>query len=61
MVFIYVLQLEEGKYYVEKTNNPSFRLDSHFQSIGSEWTRKYKPAAIMMRTNIQEFIWTDMG
>lgn len=36
MVFIYVLQLEQGKYYVGKTNNPNFRLTSHFQSNGSE-------------------------
>jgi hypothetical protein len=43
MVYIYILQLEEGKYYVGKTINPSFRLDSHFNSNGSAWTKKYKP------------------
>ena len=30
MVYIYVLQLEKGKYYVAKTKNPYFRLESHF-------------------------------
>ena len=43
MVYIYILQLEHGKYYVGKTINPSFRLDSHFNSNGSTWTKLYKP------------------
>jgi hypothetical protein len=47
MVFIYVLQLEEGKYYIGKTNNPQFRLESHFNSNGSEWTKIYKPLKIL--------------
>lgn len=47
MVFIYVLQLEEGKYYVGKTNNPQFRLESHFNSNGSAWTKLYKPLKLI--------------
>ena len=47
MVFIYALQLERGKYYVGKTNNPFFRLENHFNSNGSEWTRKYKPLRVI--------------
>lgn len=43
MVYIYILQLEEGKYYIGKTISPSFRLDSHFNSNGSAWTKLYKP------------------
>lgn len=43
MVYIYILQLEQGKYYVGKTINPSFRLDSHFNQNGSAWTKLYKP------------------
>ena len=43
MVYIYILQLEKGKYYIGKTINPSFRLDSHFNSNGSAWTKLYKP------------------
>ena len=46
MVFIYALQLEEEKYYIGKTNNPYFRLDNHFNSNGSEWTKKYKPLLV---------------
>ena len=47
MVFIYTLELEEGKYYIGKTDNPSFRLESHFQSNGSEWTKKYTPIKVL--------------
>ena len=47
MVFIYILELTDNKYYVGKTGNPSFRLESHFNSNGSAWTRKYKPIKIL--------------
>lgn len=47
MVFIYVLKLEQGKYYVGKTTNPSFRIENHFTSNGSVWTRKYKPISTL--------------
>lgn len=47
MVFIYVLQLEQDKYYIGKTNNPYFRLENHFKLNGSEWTKKYKPLKVL--------------
>jgi hypothetical protein len=49
MVFIYVLKLEEGKYYIGKTDNPQFRLENHFNcnGSGSAWTQKYKPLKIL--------------
>ena len=47
MVFIYTLQLQEGKYYIGKTTNPKFRLDNHFNSNGSEWTKLYKPLRVL--------------
>ena len=47
MVFIYILLLQNNKYYVGKTNNPQFRLESHFNSEGSEWTKKYKPIKLV--------------
>ena len=47
MVYIYILQLDQGKYYVGKTNNPAFRLESHFTSNGSIWTKKYKPISVL--------------
>ena len=47
MVYIYILQLEQGKYYVGKTNNPLFRLEQHFNSNGSVWTTKYNPISVL--------------
>jgi cellular nucleic acid-binding protein len=47
MVFIYILKLQQSKYYVGKTTNPSFRLESHFNANGSAWTKKYAPIKIL--------------
>ena len=47
MVFIYAIQLQKEKYYIGKTNNPQFRLDNHFNSTGSEWTKKYNPIKVI--------------
>jgi len=46
MVFVYIIQLEDDKWYIGKTSNPSIRLDKHFQGQGSYWTKKYKPIKI---------------
>jgi hypothetical protein len=35
IIYIYVLKLEDNKYYIEKTHNPKFRLDSYFKYQGS--------------------------
>lgn len=56
MCFIYILELEEGKYYVGKTNNPYFRLESHFNSNGSLWTKKYKPIRVLeLKPNCDDY------
>jgi hypothetical protein len=47
MVCIYVLELVGGKYYIGKTNNPGFRLEQHFHSGGSVWTKKYQPIRVL--------------
>jgi len=47
MVHIYVLKLEQGKYYIGKTNNPQFRLETHCNGNGSAWTQKYKPLKVI--------------
>ena len=44
-MFIYILELEQNKYYIGKTTNIAFRLD-HFESNGAAWTRKYKPIQV---------------
>ena len=43
---LYVLELENGKYYVGTTNNLQRRFQEHVDGAGSVWTRKYAPLAI---------------
>jgi hypothetical protein len=47
---IYILELKNNKYYIGKTNNPTFRLEQHFNSeprSGSAWTKKYNPIRVI--------------
>ena len=46
MVFIYILKLEKGKFYIGKTNDPKFRIKTHFNSKGSQWTKIYCPIVL---------------
>jgi len=39
---IYVLKLEDDKYYVGRTNDLHKRLNEHQSSTASAWTKKYK-------------------
>jgi hypothetical protein len=43
---IYILKLQEGKYYVGKSNNVIKRYQQHVEGTGSSWTRKYKPITL---------------
>lgn len=43
---IYVLKLEQNKYYVGKSKNVAQRYQEHLQGMGSVWTRKYKPVKL---------------
>ena len=43
---VYVLELENGKYYVGTTNNLQRRFQEHVDGTGSVWTRKYAPLGI---------------
>jgi predicted GIY-YIG superfamily endonuclease len=45
-MFIYILELEQNKYYIGKTTKIAFRLKDHFESNGAAWTRKYKPIQV---------------
>lgn len=47
MVYIYVLELENNKYYVGKTTNPDVRLETHFKVGGSCWTSIHKPKKVL--------------
>lgn len=44
---IYILNCEENKYYIGKTDNLSKRLQEHFKGDGSSWTSKYKPLGVV--------------
>lgn len=41
-IYLYVLELEKGKYYVGQTNKPTFRYAEHISYCGSKWTKLYK-------------------
>jgi hypothetical protein len=43
---IYILRLQEGKYYVGKTDDVAKRYQQHLKGYGSAWTKKYKPISI---------------
>lgn len=56
MCYIYILELENNKYYIGKTNNPQIRINDHFKLDGSLWTKKYKPIKIIdIISNCDEF------
>ena len=42
-MIIYILELENKKYYIGKTNDFARRFKEHLSGKGSEWTKKYKP------------------
>lgn len=45
--YIYVWELEEGKYYVGYSKHLSSRLEQHGSSDGALWTSRYKPISIV--------------
>ena len=44
---IYILKLENEKYYIGLTYNIKNRLEQHCNNMGSSWTKKYKPLSVM--------------
>ncbi len=44
---IYLLKLEQDKYYVGKTDHVDHRVAQHFNQQGSEWTKLYKPISLI--------------
>ena len=46
-MIIYILELENNKYYIGKTNNISDRILSHFNENGSSWTKRYHPIKVI--------------
>jgi len=45
--YVYVWELDEGKYYVGWSENLSRRLDEHISEEGAVWTKKYSPISIV--------------
>jgi len=46
-IYIYILELENNKYYIGKTQNPDIRINQHNNLSGSRWTLKHKPVKIL--------------
>ena len=44
---IYVLKLENEKYYVGITTNLNYRIAQHLNGSGSNWTSLHKPISIV--------------
>jgi len=41
--YVYVLKLQDGKYYAGKSSDPDRRFLEHKNGTASEWTKQYKP------------------
>jgi len=46
MINIYILGLEDEKYFVGTTTNSSFTLKSYLNNNNAAWTQKYKPLRV---------------
>ena len=44
---VYVLECEDGKYYVGSTQNRKQRFKQHQRGRGSQWTRLHKPIRVL--------------
>ena len=47
--YLYVLELENGKFYVGQAKDPDRRIRKHFNGMGSEWTRLHRPLKELSR------------
>jgi len=51
---LYVLELEDGKYYVGKTTNLVKRIKEHATGDGSEWTWTYRPVKVLEHRPVKD-------
>lgn len=42
-ITLYVLKLENNKYYVGQTDQSIFRINQHHNGMGAKWTMRYRP------------------
>lgn len=47
MISIYVLKLQQNKFYIGSSDNVYKRITDHFHGKGSQWTKKYIPIDII--------------
>jgi len=47
MAYLYTLQLQSGKYYVGKSDDPDTRYLAHKNGNGAVWTKIHKPVKIL--------------
>jgi len=47
MAYLYTLQLQSGKYYVGKSDDPDTRYLAHKNGNGASWTKIHKPLKII--------------
>jgi len=47
MTTIYILELQDGNYYIGKTSNVIQRYQQHLNGDGSAWTRAYPPISLV--------------
>lgn len=53
---VYVLKLEDGRYYVGRSDNLDIRIQNHLNGNGSEWTKKHPPIKVVeIRPNVDRF------
>lgn len=53
-VYLYTIELENGKFYVGTTEQPSTRLNQHRSGKGAEWTRLHKPIRFSTKYPLQK-------
>ena len=47
VLLTYVLELENGNFYVGKSTNLNVRFGQHWTATGSKWTRLHKPVKVL--------------
>ena len=47
---VYILKLQEGKYYIGWTQHLQNRIEQHWEGIGAMWTQKYPSVAVLFVT-----------
>lgn len=46
-IFVYVIELDGGNYYIGQTTNIKRRMRQHRGDTGSQWTNQYKPVKLI--------------